>query len=470
MKPYTTFRQNVLDKKQTCVDQTQQVLNEIDKCKDDNYFLEINEDALVSAAESDKRFQNGNPRPLEGMLVGVKDNISVIGMKATCASKMLATYRPVYDATAIKRIKDAGAILLGKTNMDEFAMGSSNETSYFGGCKNPVNDEYVTGGSSGGSAGAVALGLTHTALGTDTGGSIRQPASLCGTVGFKPTYGRVSRFGLIAFASSLDQIGTLSANVDDTALLFDTMSGIDANDSTTANLPPANTYAEINQPLPTQFNVGLIPDTILKNCSEDVLNNYHQQLDKLRNMGAIFHPLEFHFIDVCVPTYIVLTTSEASSNLARLDGIKFGHRAQTHTPEEYADVVALTRGEGFGREVKRRLIMGTIILTNGDGKNYVSKARKLRSLIRKNVLEAFEQVDIIFLPTTTSTAFKCNEHTADPVAMYLSDFFTTLANLSGIPAISVPTGNAPNGLPIGMQFQAKPWNESALFRFAKQLM
>jgi aspartyl-tRNA(Asn)/glutamyl-tRNA(Gln) amidotransferase subunit A len=375
----------------------------------------------------------------------------------------------MFDATVINRIKSEGGIIVGKTNMDELAMGSSNETSFFGSCKNPINNDYITGGSSGGSAAAVASGMAHIALGSDTGGSIRQPAAFCGDVGFKPTYGRISRNGLIAFASSLDQIGTLSSNIDDTAILFDVMSGIDDFDSTTANLPPTNTFEHINEPIQNKFKIGLLPDNILKNCSEEVLNEYSKVLNKLKLLGAEFQTLNFDFIDVCVPTYIVLTTSEASSNLARLDGIRYGHRANI-TNENISNYVAISRGEGFGIEVKRRLLIGTYFLTNDDSNDYYKKARKIRTMIKNSINKAFQSVDLFFMPTTATTAFKANEKTTAPVAMYLSDFFTTSANLSGIPAISVPTGFAKNGLPIGMQLQANSWEEEKLFRFAKLLM
>jgi aspartyl-tRNA(Asn)/glutamyl-tRNA(Gln) amidotransferase subunit A len=314
-------------------------------------------------------------------------------------------------------------------------------------------------------------------LGSDSGGSIRQPASFCGTVGLKPTYGRISRYGVVAYASSLDHIGTFSANIDDTALLFDVLSGVDEFDSTTANIPPTNTYEKINEPIPTRFTVGVLPDDILQKCSEDVLKVYSKQLENLKTIGAEFHTLDFNFIDVCVPTYVVLTTAEASTNLARLDGIRYGNRFfnDCHCEQNEAiaknskeNFVANNRGDGFGLEVKRRLIFGTYMLANSDYKNYYSKAKKIRTAIQKNINEAFSKVDLFFLPTTATVAFKSNEKDADPISMYLSDFFTTSANLAGIPAISLPMGTDSNNLPIGMQLQANSFEEEKLFQFAKQ--
>lgn len=468
MRTYINFRHQVKENKTTCVKTTQEVLDNIEINKHLNTYIQLNqEEALVAAEESDKRFKAEIPRKIEGMIIGVKDNISVRNLNATCASKMLSNYQPVYDATIIKRIKSEGGIIIGKTNMDELAMGSSNETSYFGACPNPINNDYVTGGSSGGSASAVASELAHTALGSDTGGSIRQPASFCGTVGFKPTYGRISRYGLIAFASSLDHIGTFSANIDDTAILFDVMSGVDELDSTSANMPSPQTFEKINAPIPTKFKVGVLPNNILEKCSNDVLNIYSKQLEHLKTMGAEFHTLNFNFIDICVPTYIIITTSEASSNLARLDGIRYGHRTDSSQIENY---IALSRAEGFGDEVTRRLLVGTYFLSDGNSKGYYQKAVKIREVIKQNISEEFQKVDLMFLPTTTTVAFKSNEKNADPVSMYLSDFFTTSANLAQIPAISLPVGKDEQGLPIGMQLQANKWEEEKLFQFSKVLM
>jgi len=466
MKSYLEFKNEVINNNNSCLNETQDYLKKIEKSQA-NYFLQINNEAIKSAKESDKYYASGNPRKIEGMIIGVKDNISVLGMKATCGSRMLENYTPIYNATIINRIKNAGGIIIGKTNMDELAMGSSNETSYFDGCKNPYNNDYVTGGSSGGSAAAVASSLVHIALGSDTGGSIRQPAAFCGVVGFKPTYGRIPRYGMIALASSLDQLGTLSANIDDAALLLDVMSGVDNFDSTTANMPSTNTFDSINEPIPNKFKVGLLPDNILKYCAEDVLKIYNQNLNKLKDIGADFKVMDFDFIDVCVPSYIVIAMSEASSNIARLDSVRYGYRTKNTDSAEY---IYLSRGEGFGIEVKRRLLLGTYYLANEYKLNAISKAKKIRQMIKDNINNAFGEVDIMFMPTTSTTAFKCNERSSDPVSMYLSDLFTTSANLSGIPAISIPVGTNENGLPIGMHIQTNSWEETKLFRYAKKIM
>jgi aspartyl-tRNA(Asn)/glutamyl-tRNA(Gln) amidotransferase subunit A len=476
MKSYIEFRQDVLNKKITCFEETKTALNNIEIKKNLNSYIEINAKALELAAEADKNFANGKPRKLEGMLVGAKDNISTSDMKMTCASKMLANFQPIFDATIIQKIKAEGGIIIGKTNMDEFAMGSSNETSFFGACKNPANPEYVTGGSSGGSCASVAAGLSHTALGSDTGGSIRQPAAFCGTVGFKPTYGRISRFGLVAFASSLDNLGTLSANIDDTALLFDVISGIDENDSTSANVKAANSFEKINEPLEKKFKVGVLSDDILQKCSPDVLNIYAKKLENLKSLGAEFQTINFDLIDYVVPTYLVLATAEASSNFARLDGIRYGHSSQNYdfnsenSDNSKENLIALNRGEAFGEDVVRRLLAGTFFLSNDNLQKYYFRAKKMRELIKNTFAKIFNEIDFFFLPTTTTTAFKMNAKDNDPISMYLSDFFTISANLSGIPAISIPAGFGENDLPIGMQLQANSWEEEKLVRYSKALL
>lgn len=468
MKTYIDFKNRVKAGETTCEQELSSILAAIESQKDLNAYLELNEDAILSARESDKRFAAGNPRSLEGMLIAVKDNIFVKGMRATAASRMLENYRPIFNATVVERLQQAGGIVVGKVNMDELAMGSSNETSYFGGVKNPINKEYVSGGSSGGSAVAVAAGLAHTALGTDTGGSVRQPAALCGTVGFKPTYGRLSRYGVIAFASSFDQVGIFSSNIEDTSLIFDVMNGQDENDQTTAKLDAVNTFEKLNEDLPSKFKVGVLPDDMLKQLSADILEVYESKLEQLKAMGAEFHTIELINSEYWVPTYIVLTTVEASSNLARLDGVRYGHH--TDLVVDDVDYVALNRGEGFGDEVKRRILLGTHFLTSNSQNKYYDKAKQIRQLIRESYDETFTKVDFMFLPTTATAAFKANIKQDDPVKMYLSDFFTTSANLAGIPAISIPSGKNPLGLPIGMQLQAARFEENKLLKFAKALM
>ncbi len=469
MKTYLEFRQKRIENKATCKEETTNILQEIDRNKHLQAYIKVNENAVNEAAVADKRFEAGNPGPLEGMLVAVKDNISTRSMPTTCASKMLEKYEPVFDATVVQRIKAAGGIVIGKANMDEFAMGSSNETSYFGCAKNPVDTSCVPGGSSGGSAAIVAAGLAHTALGSDTGGSVRQPASFCGVVGFKPTYGRISRYGLIAFASSLDHIGIFANNIEDTALLLDVMSGRDDMDSTSANTPNTDIFNAISasQQTNSNFKIGILPERMLQCCSHDVLEVYYEYLDKIQKSGGQLHEIEFDCYDAWVPTYVALTTAEASSNFSRLDGIRLGHRTEKNI--DNIDIVSLNRGEGFGDEVKRRLLVGTYIMLSNPSLQYYAKAKQMQQLIKKCYAAAFDKVDFIFLPTTSTSAFKTNEKNSDPVSMYLSDFFTTSANLSGIPAISLPLGKSKAGLPIGMQLQANLFEEEKLFAYSKKI-
>lgn len=469
MRKYIEFKQQLLENTTSCVKESEEMLNNIYSNKHLNAYITVenSEKILSAAAESDKRFSEGNPRKLEGMLVAVKDNILVNGMPTTCASKMLKNYNSIHEATIISRIRNSGGIVIGKTNMDELAMGSSNETSYFGGVKNPVNLDYVPGGSSGGSVAAVAAGIAHTALGTDTGGSVRQPAAFCGTVGFKPSYGRVSRSGVVALASSLDQVGTFSGNVEETALLFDVISGEDPADTTTNKAPAANTNKTLFDKLPEKFTVGVLPDKILKKCTSDVLRIYNNTLKKLSDLGADFFTVEFIEPDAWVPTYIVLLSTEASSNLARLDGIRYGHNEPQNENMNY---VSINRGEGFGEEVKRRILLGTHLLMSDNSNKYYTKAKQIREIVKNCYAEAFKKADVMFMPTTSTPAFKSNEKQSDPVQMYLSDFFTTSANLAGIPAISIPVGVSEGGLPIGMQLQTNIFEEEKLFNFAHNLL
>jgi aspartyl-tRNA(Asn)/glutamyl-tRNA(Gln) amidotransferase subunit A len=465
MLNYHEFREHYPE--QSVLELTQSVLRKIDECRNLNIFITLNtNDALKRAAESDKRFSEGSPRRLEGMLLAVKDNISTKGLRTTCASKMLYNFIPVYSATAIERLEAEGAIVIGKTNMDEFGLGSSNENSYYGAVLNPLNHEYVTGGSSGGSAAAVSAGLCHAALGSDTGGSIRQPAAFCGLVGLKPTYGRVSRYGLIALASSLDQIGILSPNVEVASLILDIISGKDEMDATLAPYPPANTYEEINSELQAGFKVGILPAEITKDCSPDVLKVYSEYQEKVKTLGGKLELIEFAHHDAWIPVYQVLMTAEAGSNLARYDGIRYAYRTEDKGAN---DCVAKTRTEGFGDEAKRRIMLGTFVLSSGYYDRYYVKAQKARRLIYDNYLEIFKKVDFILMPTTPEPAFRFGEKTDNPIKMYLSDIFTVSANLAGIPAISVPAGVSESGLPIGMQLQAPHFQEGKLLKLAMSL-
>ncbi len=460
---YAEFRQRRLRGEVRCRQVVEEFLHRIAEHSALNAFITVvPELALQAAEESDARFDAGQARPLEGCVVAVKDNISTRGIRTTCASRMLENFIPVYDATAVARLKQAGAILIGKTNMDEFAMGSSNEHSAFGAVRNPHNPAYVPGGSSGGSAVAVAAQLCHVALGSDTGGSVRQPAAFCGVVGFKPSYGRISRYGLVAFASSLDQIGIFAHTVEDVAGVLDVISGHDPYDATTLPEPPTRT------PLAEDFSVaelhvGTMPQALLEECHPDVRAAYDRCVAALRAAGAHIKPVELPFSHVWVPTYYVIATAEASSNLARYDGIRYGFRAPV---EEGEDVIAATRTSGFGAEVKRRIMIGTYVLSAGYYDAYYRKALKARRLIAEAYAQIFTTAHVLLLPTSPVPPFRLGERLEDPVAMYLADFFTVSANLAGIPAINVPAGVSSEGLPLGMQLQAPYGADVRLLQYA----
>ncbi len=465
---YTTFRKQVLDKENSVVEQTKEFIKSIEDKTHLNSFITTNfEKALEKASESDKRFLEGEPRKLEGMIIAIKDNISTKGLRTTCGSKILENYVPIYDATVVERLNKAGAIIIGKTNMDEFAMGSSNETSYFGAVHHPLNSDYVPGGSSGGSAVSVAADMAFTALGSDTGGSIRQPAAFCGNIGFKPTYGRISRYGLVAFASSLDQIGTFANSIEDTAALYEVIAGVDAKDSTSANIPVEDTMLNIDNLNPKELKVAILSDVELKNCSDEVLSVYYSILRKIEQQGISIEEVSFDNFDAFIPTYYIVATAEASSNLARFDGIRYGYRAELQNGD---DVIVKTRSEGFGAEVKRRIMLGTYVLSSGYYDAYYGKALKARRLIYDNYKKIFNQFDFLFLPTTPTPPFKIGEKLNDPVSMYLSDLFTSSANLGSVPAISIPLGASSQGFSVGMQIQSNHYEENKLLNFSKYML
>lgn len=464
MVDYFNFRNNILDNKTSVITEVSETLNRINTSHLNSFITLAESQALEQSKVSQFNFENGNPRRLEGMIVAVKDNISTNGIRTTCASKMLNNYYPIYDATVVERMKSEGAIIIGKTNLDEFAMGSSNETSYFGPVLNPIDNEYVPGGSSGGSAASVTAELCHTALGSDTGGSIRQPAAFCGNIGFKPTYGRVSRYGLIAFASSLDQIGTFSRSIEDAALLYDVIAGKDEMDATTSSNQPANTLQNLGKFDFTKFKIAVLDDYIINQCDDAIKENYFSNLDLLKKNGLQIEEIKFEHFDASIATYYIVATAEASSNLARFDGVRYGYRAGLQPGD---DLIVKTRSEGFGTEVKRRIMLGTYVLSSGYYDAYYGKALKARRLMYNQYKQMFSKYDLLFLPTTPTTAFKFGEKMNDPISMYLSDIFTTSANLASIPAISVPSGKDKNGLPIGMQFQADTFEESKLLGFSK---
>jgi len=399
--------------------------------------------------------------------IAIKDNICIQGQEVTCASKILKNFRAPYDATVITKIKNAGLPVLGQTNMDEFAFGSSTENSCEGPTHNPWGLDRVPGGSSGGSAAAVAADQTIWALGSDTGGSIRQPASFCGVVGLKPTYGRVSRYGLIAFASSLDQIGPLTKDVHDAALLLNVIAGHDPMDSTSANLPvPDYTKALVNDV--KGLTIGIPKEYFVEGMDPQVEQAVQEAISLLKKKGAIFKEISLPHTRYAVSTYYIVATAEASSNLARYDGVRYGLRALPKQPRKTAivDMFEETRDQGFGRESKRRIMLGTYALSSGYYDAYYLRGQKVRTLIKQDFDTAFETCDAVITPTSPTTAFKIGEKTDDPLSMYLSDIYTISANLSGIPAISIPCGFSKERLPIGLQLLAKPFDEEMLFRIA----
>ncbi len=403
---------------------------------------------------------------LGGVPIAIKDNINVAGQPCTCASEMLRGYRSPYDATVIQKLVAAGAIPFGKTNLDEFAMGSSTEHSAFQTTRNPWDTTRVAGGSSGGSAAAVAAGQAFAALGTDTGGSVRQPAAFCGVVGLKPTYSRISRYGLVAFASSFDQIGPLTRSVEDAALLLEIMAGPDGMDST-ASQREVPAYSQLLAPA-GHYRIGYIADAIdNEGLNPEIKAALEGQLDRLRGLGHVVEPVDFHYLDVMIPTYYILTTAEASSNLSRFDGVKYGYRAPDVTDLE--SLYKKSRSQGFGTEVQRRIILGTFVLSANYYDAYYTKAQRVRRLIKEKTDELLRQYDFLVLPTTPTTAFRIGEK-QDPVSMYLADIFTVQASLAGVPAISVPMGDDAEGMPMGLQVMAGAFREAELLAFATELV
>ncbi len=424
-----------------------------------NSFLSIEHAAaLARAAELDSAVGD---MPLKGLAVAVKDNICTKGMRTSCGSRILHNYKAQYDATAIERLKSAGAIVVGKTNMDEFAMGSSNESSAFGPAKNPWDLERVPGGSSGGSAVAVASGVVRAALGSETGGSVRQPASFCGIVGLKPTYGRISRYGLVAFASSLDNIGVFGQTAADVADVLSVIAGRDPHDATSADVPVPDYRFALDGDLKGK-TIG-VPRALFGEGLEDgVRELVLGAVDQYRSLGAEIVEVELPYAKYGIAVYYIIATAEASSNLARYDGVRYGFRAEE--APELRQMYFKTREEGFGAEVKRRIMLGTYVLSSGYYDAYYAKAQKVRALVKRDYETAFAKCDAILTPTSPTVAFKLGERSDDPLAMYLSDIYTVSANLAGVPAISVPCGTS-NGLPVGLQLVGNFWSEDVLLNF-----
>ena len=429
-------------------------------------FLNIDEEGAHAAAESvDQRRAAGIPLgPLAGLPVALKDNICVRGWKTSCASRMLENFEPVYHAHVVEKLRAADAILIGRTNCDEFAMGSSCENSAFQSTRNPWNLDSTPGGSSGGSAAAVASGMVPLSVGSDTGGSIRQPAAFCGVVGVKPTYGRVSRYGLVAFASSLDQIGPIARNVADAALLLEVLSGHDRRDSTSVDMPVPAFREQMSTPL-SGLRVGIVPEHYSSGLDDDVAQAVTAAQDVYRNLGAEIKEVTLPHTKYGVAAYYIIAPSEASSNLARYDGVHYGYRAESF--KNMIDMYETTRGSGFGAEVKRRIMIGTYALSSGYYDAYYLKALKVRRLIAEDYQKAFEEVDVILSPISPTPAFGIGELVNDPLQMYLHDVYTINANLAGIPGMSIPCGMNASGLPIGLQLLAPAFEEARLLRIAR---
>jgi aspartyl-tRNA(Asn)/glutamyl-tRNA(Gln) amidotransferase subunit A len=460
------LHEQLKDRKTTSRDLTRRVLDRIRSVepKIHAYMTVTDEAAMAQAEAADERLQSGRPvHPLTGIPIALKDNLCTKGIRTTCSSKILENFVPPYDATVVGRLRDAGAVFVGKTNMDEFAMGSSTENSAFGLTANPWDISRIPGGSSGGSAAAVAADACIAALGSDTGGSIRQPAAMCGVVGLKPTYGRVSRYGLVAFASSLDQIGPLTKDVTDCALMMNTIAGHDSFDSTSADIPAPDYARGLNRNL-AGLRIGIPRDYFIDGMDAEVLHAIKEAIHALEKLGAKTREVLLPHTEYAVATYYILATAEAGSNLARYDGVKYGYRARP--TKDLLEMYMKTRQTGFGSEVKRRIMLGTYALSSGYYDAYYRKAQCVRTLIKSDFDEAFKQVDLIVTPTAPTAAFKIGEKTQDPLQMYLSDIFTISVNIAGIPAISLPCGFTKTGLPIGLQIMGRPFAEATILNAA----
>lgn len=434
-----------------------------------NAFVTLNDRAEDAAKKVDAKIAAGqDPGPLAGVPVAVKDLLCTKGLRTTASSKILGNFIPPYSSTVVSRLEAAGAVTIGKTSLDEFGMGSSNENAATGPVKNPWNPEYVPGGSSGGSAAALASRMTTAAIGTDTGGSIRQPSSFCGLFGIKPTYGRVSRYGIIAFASSLDQAGPMAHSTKDCALLLETMAGECQYDSTSSSLEVPK-WSQLLKDDVKGMKIGLPKEYFSEKMDSDVDRVTKEAIEALKARGAVTVEVSLPLVKHAVPVYYLVATSEASANLARYDGIRFGHRTTEAAVGDLDDLYSRSRGEGFGPEVKRRIMLGTYALSSGYYDAYYAKASQVRRLIRDEFLKAFQSCDVILSPVCTSPAFKIGERINNPLEMYLNDIFTTSTNLAGLPGMSVPAGYSAKGLPIGVQLMSRHWDEAKMFNVSLAL-
>ena len=471
--PIVSLRDDIASGKTTARSAASSALDAAEKLNDVlNAFLQIDRPgALKRADEVDAKTKTESKSPddsnpammLGGIPIAVKDNICVRGMQTSCGSRILGPYQPPYNATVIERLLDAGSIVIGKTNCDEFAMGSSNENSAFGPVKNPWDPARVPGGSSGGSAAAVAAGIVPVALGSDTGGSVRQPASLCGVIGIKPTYGRVSRYGLVAFGSSLDQIGVLARETADAAAVLQVIAGRDPHDATTADVPVPDYCGALDKGV-DGLRLGVSRVLLGEGLHEEVRNAVEKAIAAYRDLGAEIVDVDLPHAKYAIAVYYIIATAEASSNLARYDGVRYGFRAED--APALRDMYRRTRDEGFGPEVKRRIMLGTYVLSAGYYDAYYLKAQKVRALLRQDFAKAFEKCDAVLTPTAPTPAFLFGEKVDDPLAMYLNDIYTVTGNLAGVPGISVPCGLSSEGLPIGLQLLGPYWSEARLLNLA----
>ena len=443
-------------------------LDRIENHKDLNIYLEVfSEEAQTQAQKVDLKLQQGTAGRLAGMVIALKDNICYKGHRVSASSKILEGFESLYSATVVERLLAEDAIIIGRLNCDEFAMGSSNENSAFGPVKNPHNSSKVAGGSSGGSAAAVAADLCQVALGSDTGGSIRQPAAFCGVVGLKPTYARVSRFGLIAYASSFDQIGPLTKSIEDAAIVTEIIAGIDENDSTSSSVSVSN-FSNLEGSVEKKHIAYFKEYIDTPGLDPEIKENFLQLIESLRAEGHTVEEQSFSHLDVIIPTYYILTTAEASSNLARFDGVHFGYRSPN--AHDLESTYKMSRTEGFGEEVKLRIMLGTFVLSSGYYDAYYTKAQKVRRLIQERTKAVFEQFEFILMPTTPNTAFDIGLKNEDPTIAYLEDIYTVHANLAGVPAISLPLWKSKKNMPIGIQLMAPAFKEQDLLTFSQYLM
>lgn len=468
-KSLSEIQTDLFSNKNSCVELVQSYLKRIHNNEHLNIFIEVFESSALEKAKAvDEKIKAKTAGKLAGMVIALKDNLCYKNHKVSASSKILTGFESLYNATVVERLLAEDAIIIGRTNCDEFAMGSSNENSAFGNVLNPIDTTRVPGGSSGGSAAAVAADMCLAALGTDTGGSIRQPASFCGVIGLKPTYGRVSRYGAIAYASSFDQIGPLTKSIEDTALIMEVLSGKDEYDSTASTTSVPEYSKELSR-LPGKIRISYLKDCLEKEgLNPEIKSRMNDIINALKAAGHTVEAVDFPYLDYLVPTYYVLTTAEASSNLGRYDGINYGYRSANASDLE--STYKKSRSEGFGTEVKRRIMLGTFVLSAGYYDAYYSKGQRVRRLLQDKTNEILKNSDFILLPTTPGTAFKLGQNSEDPIAMYLEDIFTVQANITGLPAISLPLGKHSNGLPFGVQLIGKSFAESSLLSFSKYLI